>query len=331
MLSASPASSRRTRAGFTLIELLVVIAIIAVLIGLLLPAVQKVREAAARTSCSNNLKQIALGMHNFHDAYGCFPWGRSKGALDSPSWAAITLPFIEQSAIWAQFTNPVINGTSYNMITRPEGANSFPKFTTHNLIRTQFWRDSGAPTAPVPVYFCPARRAPMVAEVSADGNSRTQGICGDYGVNYGSNTAGATANDGAFRWNSGNDVGMRVTDIVDGSSNTLLLGEKHVRPDMLGKAPQPGVRGTQTLVTDNDVSIYSSLPWDVSGRKAGPTFPLALSPTDDYLAQFGSWHAAVVQFALGDGSVRSLKSSTSTDALAALADRNDGRVPQGID
>ena len=114
----STPNAKVRRLAFTLIELLVVIAIIAILIALLVPAVQKVREAAARTQCVNHLKQLALGMHGHHDAFKVLPWGRSKGALDSPSWAVLILPYIDQGHVYGRFINPDINGTSFPMITR---------------------------------------------------------------------------------------------------------------------------------------------------------------------------------------------------------------------
>jgi prepilin-type N-terminal cleavage/methylation domain-containing protein len=117
------------RAAFTLIELLVVIAIIAILIALLVPAVQKVREAAARSQCANNLKQIGLAIHSYHDSLKVMPYSR----LDThETWAVIILPGLEQMNLFTQWN---MNIDYYN-------------------------QSVGARTTPVPVYFCPSRRSP---------------------------------------------------------------------------------------------------------------------------------------------------------------------------
>jgi prepilin-type N-terminal cleavage/methylation domain-containing protein/prepilin-type processing-associated H-X9-DG protein len=194
-----------SRNGFTLIELLVVVAIISVLIGLLLPAVQKVREAANRLKCQNNLKQFGLALHSYHDSYQSFPPGYRAlvpyydGATDSTpgwGWAAFLLPYIEQNNAYRQlnFNQPV--------------------------------QGSSAITTIVKIYLCPSDIAPDAAFPVPDGFGDT--IClatpSSYAACVGADesaTTGATGL-GIFYRNSR----TRVSDITDGTSSTILIGER---------------------------------------------------------------------------------------------------------
>jgi prepilin-type N-terminal cleavage/methylation domain-containing protein/prepilin-type processing-associated H-X9-DG protein len=309
MTVPSPTVSRRPRAGFTLIELLVVIAIIAILIGLLLPAVQKVREAAARMQCSNNLKQMGLALHNFHDVHKRLPYGRTGGRPQDFTWAVLILPFIEQDNIYRVFITPLPNGTGGTFPMYSPGGQ--PSFTINNINRTQF-QATGIMSVPVPLFFCPSRRDGTTLSVQGDRTDDfEQGICGDYGVNFGT-TLSATANNGPFWLNQNDTTGQRFADITDGLSNTLFMGEKHVTP-------------TEITTIPNDFMIYSARHAATGGRLAGPQFPLAISPQDTPNTQFGSWHAGgTVQFLFGDGSVHGISPSTSSTTLGLLANRHDG-------
>src|SRR4051812_666365 len=126
-------NTRPRRRGFTLIELLVVIAIIAILIGLLLPAVQKVREAAARMQCGNNLKQLGLGIHNYHDTYRILPPARGNKWL--AGWGVLILPYVEQDNVYKQW----------------------------DINKAYYLQNDAARLTLIPLFFCPARRAPMVS------------------------------------------------------------------------------------------------------------------------------------------------------------------------
>ena len=208
-------SSRRY--GFTLIELLVVIAIIAILIGLLLPAVQKVREAAARMKCSNNLKQIALAMHSHHDALGAFPDGvhRNQGAAppstnnytltskENPvrrfNWTIAIMPYIEQDNLYKMW-----NMTNFNANRGPTGD-----------ALTTSWRV-------IPTYVCPSSIAPPVDTLS-DAPTIHWALT-MYGANAGTRNyrRAAQSNDGPFIHCNPRKFG----DISDGTSNTVFVGER---------------------------------------------------------------------------------------------------------
>jgi prepilin-type N-terminal cleavage/methylation domain-containing protein len=291
-------SPRRNPSGaFTLIELLVVIAIIAILIGLLLPAVQKIREAANRMSCGNNLKQLGLAIHNYHDTVGTLPYVRSGGGQNRHTWALLLLPYLEQDNIYRTYQTPIT------------GVNQTDGFNNHTSTDPTI---VAARQAKVKTFLCPTRHGGQYLSPITTGSTVT-GLASDYAACTGDTNVAPTT--GAFQLVNSNHMaaGLPFAAVADGLSNTLLIGEKHVQ---LGKLNDP----------IQDGMIYSGSEQQTYHRRAGPSWPLAINPTVAANTQFGSWHPGVCQFVFGDGSVRGVKNSTPGTTLGLLANRNDGQA-----
>jgi prepilin-type N-terminal cleavage/methylation domain-containing protein len=311
---------RRKTKGFTLVEMLVVIAIIAILIGFLLPAVQSAREAAARISCGNNLKQLGLACQSAHDTNGWLPPSRdllgypgelaelnSASAIEpdgdedlGASWIVYLFPFLEQQNaynLWNLTVYP--NGNS--------GSGNGYGFVYND-------QPPAAVQVVIPFLFCPSRRNSQTPPTLSITPGETPGALGDYaccmgttgidiwdqGLNY--------PPDGAFRIGV-NGQGRPFRDISDGLSNTILIGDKHVPVGFFGQAPY-------------DNSFYNGFgsAW---GRGLGPAYPLAYSIRDNSW-KFGSYHPRVCQFVYADGSVHIIPTTVDPVILGYLASVNDG-------
>lgn len=293
MFRMSSRMGRRPRKAFTLIELLVVIAIIAILIGLLLPAVQKVREAAARTKCSNNLRQMALACHNFADVNAHLPPGvttiAGRGVPDdSWAWGTLILPYIEQQNLYKSL------GVVLNPLNRAPKASPLTQL-------------------PMSIYRCPSD--PQIG-------SNTNVWYDNYATsNYVCNRAVFGPGDGIVGGN-GTPFDMTLIHITDGTSNTIMIGERDSYHTFAA------VWVAKAWGKDDSTASFEGRPgrgMNVPYRKAGPFPPPASTAVFSYSErlEWASMHTGnVVGFAFADASVHFL--STAVDADPADSWDNTG-------
>lgn len=306
--------TRNSRNGFTLVELLVVIAIIGILVSLLLPAVQAARESARRISCNNNLKQLALAHHNFHDTNSKLPAGSVGNAAwgrDSWSWYAYVLPFIEQSNNYNQLDfNSKINGTA----------------TAGGDVRKTLQKPM----------LCPSDTAKIQEQGVASWQNSLHNYVGCYGnSNFNSGLAPWNVVDG-FAGSAGMFVPEQAAnfrDCTDGLSNTLLLGEI-ITPEKediwssIGRTQVAMGGGFTTFLTPNantnDRTNRCHL--DLGGGRGKKCTQHADWDWGANVVALRSWHLGGVQVALGDGSVRFVTNNVNLDTWRNLGARGEGNV-----
>jgi prepilin-type N-terminal cleavage/methylation domain-containing protein/prepilin-type processing-associated H-X9-DG protein len=328
------------RKGFTLIELLVVIAIIAILIGLLVPAVQQVRAAAARTQCVNNLKQLGLAAHNYHSSYGVFPPGTNLPApilyttapagyptqcaqpiVPGQSFGLLIalLPFIEQTNIYTQLNLVGTGYVTYNKV----------KYYGYN---SQYLNCSGQNSVGatiIPTYLCPSSIAPTQTQYETYyfGANDYGGVAGTLAYYY-----TAMTSDGIFYQNSS----TKITTIIDGTSNTWMFAE-HNRTDPVFDAitsPAPGspLEQTSGWAWSNEYGGEDYLVASTQSYGINWTVPPGTTTDPGYVFEdarpqvIGSQHTGGANICFADGSVHFVTNSIPNSMMQAFCTRAGGEI-----
>ncbi len=341
MRAFSPERRDRKRSAFTLIELLVVIAIIAILIGLLLPAVQKVREAAARAKCSNNLKQFGVALHNYEGVFQTLPYREGRettGYGGRKSGLIRLLPFIEQTALSNQITNTLTIGTT-----------TFPAFGPEP------WNGSYTPwTADVPTFYCASDSGPP----SGTGVKHTNYMfCSGDSIDLHTNNPPNNGR-GMFGRNqpgTGPWNGFKFAEVSDGLSNTIAMAER-IRANGNVAATRTAHQGGGWFTTPNQcLSLYNrtTRTWTVTtlGNWAGVRWPdggmgfgglTTNAPPNSVscawnshdaqngLYPMSSNHSGGCNALMGDGSVRFIRESINVGNLNASGTGLNGVSPFGV-
>lgn len=304
---------QRPRRAFTLVELLVVIAIIGILLALLLPAVQRAREAARMSRCKNNLKQIGIALHNYHDARECFPMGWTAGTkggnpTNSWGWASMILPQMDQGPLASQINFD--KGFDGGLLA---GANSATGI-------------SGVEATLLPIYRCPTDTGADLV-INTGSPQMTYGARSNY-----AGVSGALLTDTKLLGTQGGTFGANtcrsITDYKDGSSFAVLVGERAWFESTGGRGPstlwagtRSGVPGTETA--NGYAFAVGECITKMNTPPTGDVDPLGAATPNPTWHGFSSRHSGGAHFLVGDGAVKFISENIDTKVYSNLATISD--------